>query len=320
MQEFDAVEVWQGPTACLRTLCEDQKMDVNKPETLVLYHGPCIDGFTAAWVAWRWLESRGRKAEYVEGCFGKPIPSVKDRRVYMLDFSCSRDDTIQMFEDAKSMLILDHHESAQKQLKGLAHTHFDMTRSGAGMAWDHFFPDDTRPWLINYVEDQDLRKYALPNSQTVNAWIGACPQTFDNWDDLCAMGLKKALEKGKAVETFIDRYVLDMANEARRIEFAGFDNIPVVNAPYLCISQLVEHLSKDALFAIGWYHRGDGKYQYSLRSNGEFDVAALASNFGGGGHRSSAGFTVDRPVHLMPTLIGSMPSVGNDSDEHQATG
>ena len=291
---------------------------VQPPETLVLYHGPCIDGFTAAWVAWRWLESRGREAEYVEGCFGKPMPLVKDRRVYMLDFSQDRETVEQMFEDAKSMLILDHHASAAEELKGLAHTHFDMTRSGAGMAWDHFFPEETRPWLVNYVEDQDLRKYALPNSHTVNSWIGACPQTFENWDDLCAMGVKKALEKGKAVETYIDRYVLDMAAEAQLMDFAGYENIPVVNAPYLAISQLVEHLSKGALFAMGWYHRGDGKYQYSLRSSGEFDVADLASMFGGGGHKGSAGFTVDRPVHLIPTVVGNR--VGDDSDEHQAAG
>lgn len=288
-------------------------MDVTKPETLVLYHGPCIDGFTAAWVAWRWLESRGRKAEYVEGCYGKPLPDVTDRRVYMLDFSCEREQVVRMFQSAKSMLILDHHESAQKTLGGMAHTHFDLTRSGAGMAWDHFFPEDPRPWLVDYVEDQDLRKYLLPNTRSINAWIGACPQTFDSWDDLCARGLKKALDKGKAVETFIGRYVADMSLESRLVAFDAYKDVPIVNAPYFCISELVEHLAEDALFAIGWYQRGDGKYQYSFRSKGDFDVSLLAAQYGGGGHRTSAGFVSDRPVHLEGTE-GRL-NVGDDCDD-----
>ena len=37
----------------------------------------------------------------------------------------------------------------------------------------------------------------------------------------------------------------------------------------------------------------DGQCKCSLRSNGDYDVSAIAKAFGGGGHRNAAGFTTD---------------------------
>jgi len=36
----------------------------------------------------------------------------------------------------------------------------------------------------------------------------------------------------------------------------------------------------------------------ALRSRGDFDVSAVARQFGGGGHKAAAGFSVAAPVHL----------------------
>ena len=38
---------------------------------------------------------------------------------------------------------------------------------------------------------------------------------------------------------------------------------------------------------------GDGQAHCSLRSNGDYDVSAIAKAFGGGGHRNAAGFSTD---------------------------
>jgi len=40
-----------------------------------------------------------------------------------------------------------------------------------------------------------------------------------------------------------------------------------------------------------------GRYQYNLRSRGDFDVSEVAKQFGGGGHAGAAGFTVHGKVH-----------------------
>lgn len=48
---------------------------------------------------------------------------------------------------------------------------------------------------------------------------------------------------------------------------------------------------------------GDGKRQYhiSLRSDGTVDVGSIASGFGGGGHRSAAGFNIDGRISDLRT-------------------
>lgn len=46
---------------------------------------------------------------------------------------------------------------------------------------------------------------------------------------------------------------------------------------------------------------GEGRYKGSLRSRGRVDVAAVAAQFGGGGHHNAAGFVAEGPVE---TIIG----------------
>ncbi|HHT87096.1 MAG TPA: bifunctional oligoribonuclease/PAP phosphatase NrnA [Clostridiales bacterium] len=49
----------------------------------------------------------------------------------------------------------------------------------------------------------------------------------------------------------------------------------------------------------------DGSYKVGLRSKGESDVAALAQNFGGGGHVHAAGFKTDMPFETLYDMVVS---------------
>ncbi len=50
-----------------------------------------------------------------------------------------------------------------------------------------------------------------------------------------------------------------------------------------------------------------GKVRVSLRSRGDFDVAAVARTFGGGGHRNAAGCTIDAPLEeAEEQLVGRL--------------
>ena len=50
---------------------------------------------------------------------------------------------------------------------------------------------------------------------------------------------------------------------------------------------------KSGTYGLLWYINKDGKCLCSLRSNGDYDVSAIAKVYGGGGHRNAAGFEVD---------------------------
>lgn len=258
---------------------------------LVIYHADCRDGFTAAWAAWR--KFGDEDTEYVAQRHGLPlIQCVADREVFVLDFAFPRENTIAMHKVAKSYVVIDHHKTNAEELSGIAYATFDMNRSGAGMAWDTFHPGAPRPWLVDYVEDRDLWRFKLPESKEINAWISVVPtNNFHQWDTLLNGGTHHAVNNGRAVLAYIDNYVSDMAKHARLADFEGY-KIPIVNAPFVAISELLGHLAKTAPFSLGWSQCGDGMYRYSMRSSGPegVDVADIAKKYGGGGHKNAAGF------------------------------
>ena len=267
-------------------------------ETLVIYHGGCPDGFCAAWQAWRKF---GYAAEYLPAKYGDTPPDVTGKRVYIVDFSYPYDQTLQLIEQSEQLVILDHHKTAMEALgrimdgglgAGKTLITFDMERSGAGLARDHFHAG-MECWLVDYTQDRDLWRFALPRSREVNAYIATLEQTFEAYEATDnAMTADEAAELGVGVDAYKRMYVKKMAEHAIRQTFAEYEDIPVVNAPRIGISELAGELAEKALFAVGWFVRSDGQVSISLRSRGDFDVAELAKRFGGGGHKNAAGFSM----------------------------
>lgn len=266
-------------------------------KTRIIYHANCNDGFCAAWVAWRKF---GDEAIYTAASYGDNPPDVTGQEVYILDFSYPLATIRKMQAKAESILILDHHKTAQADLEPLVAegiAQFDMERSGAMMAWDHFFPMDPAPWIVAAVQDRDLWRWKLPSSREINADINTWPHGFDFWDEVYRWkGREQSAAEGEAVCRYIDQYVAEMYKHARRVSFAGYDNIAVVNAPPKMISELLNKLAATATFALGWFQGGNGKYYYSLRSIGDFDVSEVAKALGGGGHKNAAGFVADELI------------------------
>jgi oligoribonuclease NrnB/cAMP/cGMP phosphodiesterase (DHH superfamily) len=273
-------------------------MTQENSDVVVIYHGDCLDGFCAAWVCWRHF---GHAAQYVPAKYGQPPPDVAGKRVVIVDFSYSYEVTLQLISQAASVLMLDHHVTAERDLARIPNGDtvqvvFDMKRSGAGLARDHFFPG-LPCWIVDYTQDRDLWLFALPQSKEVNAYLGVLPESFIELEYVHARcDANQAAVLGAGAMAYKQRYVEKMALHARRGRFAGFDDIPIVNAPFVGLSELVGALAESALFAVGWFQRGDGKVVYSLRSRNGFDVSALAEKFGGGGHPAAAGFQLDWPV------------------------
>jgi oligoribonuclease NrnB/cAMP/cGMP phosphodiesterase (DHH superfamily) len=172
-----------------------------------------------------------------------------------------------------------------------------MEQSGAMLAWEYFHPDEDVPWIVKYVQDRDLWLFNLSESRAINAAISSWPRDFGGWNDALDEGEVMAAGDGAAILRYVDQYTEEMCAQARLVEFAGH-KIYCVNAPYKGISEICGQLAEGAAFSMGWSQRHDGKYQYNLRSRGDFDVSALAREYGGGGHKASAGFVQDEPLDL----------------------
>lgn len=168
---------------------------------LVLYHGHCPDGMTAAWTAWRKL---GTAADYVAVNYNEPPPDVRGRRVYILDFCYPRAELEILTAAAAHVTVLDHHVSAMHKVfpetlgadvqkreheDVKCRIKFDLTKSGARLAWEFFHPGEPVPLLVQYVQARDLWTFDLPFSEEVSATISSYPHDFDLWNQL-----EKALE------------------------------------------------------------------------------------------------------------------------------
>jgi oligoribonuclease NrnB/cAMP/cGMP phosphodiesterase (DHH superfamily) len=268
-------------------------------DTVVLYHANCPDGFGSAWSFWK---KYGNSIEYIPVNHGEPPPDVSGKDLFIVDFSYPRDILLKLKESVKSIIVIDHHLSAQKDLGDLDFCHFDMEHSGSYLAWVHLFGEESVAPLVRYVEDRDLWKWELPNSECILSAVDSYPKDFKVWDRLNDMlsldhtapdvswGFNKLKAEGEAILRYKDNLIESLLENSYRMNIAGFD-VPIVNAPFFQ-SELASKLSEDESFAAAYYYNGEG-YRISLRSSddGE-DVSTIATELGGGGHKQAAAFSV----------------------------
>lgn len=288
-------------------------------QPLCIAHAPCADGFTAAWVVKQTIPD----LEYMPGVYGKTIPddAVAGRNIIMVDFSVKRDQLERWNRLAASVLVLDHHKTAQSDLVGYMQAppfvewkkvawqdvpmspgsrvavQFDMERSGAQIAWDYFNPKTERPALVDFVGDRDLWKFDIPGSRLVNAYVFANEYTFPNWNLLAGKletpeGIMEVSSWGAAIEKKHHKDVAELIAESKRTMKLGGLDMPVANIPYTMASDAGHILASGSATkcAATYFDTPDGR-KFSLRSLTDGpDVSIIAANYGGGGHRAAAGF------------------------------
>lgn len=259
--------------------------------TLCIYHGNCADGFGAAWAVRQAIP----EAEFCAATYQAPPPDVSGKRVVMVDFSYKRPVLLDMASKAESILILDHHKSAAEDLIDLPANVvavFDMERSGAMIAWQHYFPDDPPPRLIEHIQDRDLWRFALPGTREIQANVFSYPYDFDVWDRLMVSDVELLRGEGAAIERKHHKDIAELVKVTkRRMVIGGFD-VPAANLPYTLSSDAGHLMAQGEPFAACYWDVPDGRV-FSLRSaDAGQDVSAVAKTYGGGGHRNAAGFKV----------------------------
>lgn len=304
---------------------------------LVIYHANCADGFGAAFAAWTEL---GDDAEYVPLKYEEradfDMARFDGRDVYILDFSFKSLQLHEIIERASSTVWLDHHSGAYEEVwgvklleqrqarveRGAKYTFkFDNTKSGAMIAWEYFHPNTPVPMLIQHIDDYDRWKFKLEGTKAFNKALWSyAPWSFEQWDYLFGTfsvnsGVHELVEEGVAIQRAHEQNVQSVVRGATMKCFMDTclrdeDNLlqPVVlpglaaNCPAHLASDVGHTLANQSgTYGLLWSINKDGKCLCSLRSNGDYDVSAIAKVFGGGGHRNAAGFTTD-PATLLGWL------------------
>ncbi|MBN3875281.1 hypothetical protein [Nostoc sp. JL23] len=278
--------------------------------TKIIYHNikpdfPCPDGIAASWC----VNKVYPEAELIGWQYqSEELPIVeKGDRLIIVDFSFNKEILQQWADMGCEIVVIDHHKTAKSMLEGFAGgiLRFDMTKCGAVLTWEYFFPNKPMPVFLGYVQDQDLWEWKLPHSEAVREAFAVLWRSFELFDQLEHLGQEEFLdymvpigqprldEKRKKVEAIALRHIW--------MELAGY-SIPVValaSGEERLRSDVCAWLYKEypeAAFSAS-YRIEDGVEHWDLRSDkdgGNFDVSAIATQFNGGGHRNASGFR--RPV------------------------
>jgi oligoribonuclease NrnB/cAMP/cGMP phosphodiesterase (DHH superfamily) len=299
-------------------------MVFHQPRT-VFYHYPCLDGAVAAWAVHKYY---GQDAQYVgldhadhETIEQTILQNVTPETIVMfVDFAPHRQVLETIIDQVKGIEIYDHHISAQKDL-ALYHDHpkckilFDMTRSGAGIAFD-VFAQAKRPLFVQLVEQLDLyqpEKFSsLDQFFLIASFLGdidverPLEQLIPDIDTLCQAEDIAYFEKAGEVPRrqhlekidevideigFIDLSSLETAPELTKV--------PIVHADMYTLGhefmpRLMEECPHESKVGIVWSYHENETVKFSLRSDRTVDVSLIAGEIGrecgqnGGGHVGAA--------------------------------
>ena len=303
---------------------------------LVIYHANCADGFGAAFAAWLKLSD---EAEYVACQYGDDAPdgctmshSLEGRDIYILDFSFPRDQMDFFFKHAKRVVWLDHHKSAFEmwevkegqrvwaETEG-RHVKLHMDKSGAMLAWEYFHPGTEVPMFIRHIDDYDRWQFKLEGTKAFNKALWSYqPWTFEQWqhewdstwgyssaDGL--EGMPNFIREGNAILRAHEQNVQSVVKgAARRCHMVYTDDLNrskiglAANCPPHLASDVGHELAnRSGTYGLLWSIDKDNRCKCSLRSNGDYDVSAIAKAFGGGGHLNAAGMSV--PIDILLSWI-----------------
>ncbi len=272
---------------------------------VLAHHKGCPDGISAAWAAWL----KYPHATFMP-CDHKVSPELSElegRDVIMVDFCYSREETEEIKRVANSFLVLDHHKTAQEKCGDLDYCHFDMTKSGAGLAWEYFHPDQEVPWLVEYIQFRDLGYlWTRPvsehpeNLEEILETVDSHERTFEKCSEFAK--IKKGsdewnmmVQEGKAILRAKKQLIERIARNAQEVTIRGKKAL-CVNSP-IFQSEVGNLLTRqdDAELGMVWY-QGREAVTISLRSvAGKADISTIAKSYPrGGGHRNAAGFSLDK--------------------------
>lgn len=248
---------------------------------------------------------------------------IEGRRIMMLDFSVPKDMWAAMAAVAETMIMYDHHKTAFEEYLGQPPASsttrhkivgdnslivLDNGQSGALLTWTELHGKADVPHLFKVLDDYDRWQFALPDTKALNRAIWSyAPWSFEQWEKLfmpiapTGGGAPKyqmqkyvnLRDRGEALLGEHMRQVEDTVAVAMPCRLPGGLYGLCANAPPSMASDLGHKLAvKSGAFGMVWRMAQPGVAHVSLRSEGDYDVAAIAKQFGGGGHKNAAGFSV----------------------------
>lgn len=304
----------------------------------MLYHGGgCTDGFGAAFSAWCKFGDEAEYVAVKYGDPLPPIDgrevyvldfSYPKEDTGHLAARAAKFTWLDHHRSAFEMYCAPEYNRFENTTSEGHYILLDNNKSGALLAWEYFHPEKDVPDLIKRIDDRDRWQFKFDDSKALHAGLNAQPFTFESWKLLTPLGTtawasnyNDAVSRGRTILSVHNEQARHTAKKATPCTIipAIINSADSYKGPWLwspsnqCyvaglavntpnnISEVGHELANaSGTFGLVWYYDGaTGRANCSLRSNGDYDVSAIAKAFGGGGHKNAAGFNID-----MLTMLG----------------
>lgn len=268
---------------------------------IIIYHKNCNDGFGSALVAWIKFKNN---AIYYPAHHNSDPPDVTNMNVYICDFSYKKEVLEKMIQISKSLIVIDHHKTAEKELQAINNENkiFDMNHSGAVLTWKYFFPEKKIPLLLEYIEDRDLWNNKLKYSKECFFALCDLPKDFETWYQyLDDERIPELFTEGSIIynhnkllikQISKSSYLIEQVIDEKSYKIAYLNSIILKSD---LGNYLVSEKYSESDFSVIYHYEGyDNKTIFSLRSTNEkTDVSNIAKLFNGGGHKCASGCSKD---------------------------
>lgn len=194
---------------------------------------------------------------------------------------------------------------------------YNNDESGATLAWQYFYGTTPAPMTLQYIKDRDIWKFELPDSKEMTTGIfemlSSNPETWDTWDAFISdetKHLAQALDIGRVICCLNTRRIMELSTKFSRFNYT-IDNKTLKGA-HLNTAEHISDLGNYVVnmkddegkylydFAVLWrYNERDDIYNCSLRSRNDVDVSVICKKYGGGGHSSAAGMSINNIFELV---------------------
>ena len=303
------------------------------------YHANCIDGLASAWL----VKKHYPQARLIGMDYKNPPSEYPTGLVFMVDYTVANKHQMEdLIEHSDRFIHLDHHLGVQDlilELKELYPTDryqaiFDLEQSGAGLTWSYFYPGQSKPCLIQLVEDRDLFTLQYPSTNGFHSGIryygyndsdlGFNLEVFDkclnnavffNQVIRTGTGLLK-INHDRHLRQIQSTYQVIEVDVPRTINPSGQLCIPFTQVvqPEDSTDQTQLMIQKNLflihqsmpLVAAFYDDPDDDALKVRLTTFEPYDILPIAKYYGGGGHPRASGFHLKKSHPLAKELLAGV--------------
>ena len=283
-------------------------------KTTVIYHSADFDGIFCREIARKFLPD----AELIGWDYGNPEPIIDpDCRLYILDLS------VPSLMSHQHLIWIDHHKSAIDRYPGIIPGERIDGVAACRLAWQWFMchldhkelpPKSAylnrmvdEPWAVRLAGEYDIWDKRDPSAELFQHGLRSQELTDDIWDDLLSTTpyrvctVEDLLHKGRALQYARNRENASIIKEIGfDLEWEGLKFLACNAARYNSLLFLAGLLpSHDACFGFKWTGKNWSVSLYHAPGKEHHDLSAIATKYGGGGHRGACGFRTNK----LPFLV-----------------